>query len=976
MQTHAIKKLAIALVFFAIGMALTSASAQTSLVSTGAVWKYWDQGGCTAGVPGPGADWNLSSYSDTAWPSGPAQLGYGDDDEATTLDFGGDEANKIITYYFRRTFTVNNASALTNLKARIVRDDGAVAYLNGVEIFRENMTNDTFDCSSTAIGSAVGGTDESRFFPEHIDANLLHDGDNLLAVEIHQISPDSSDISFDLELIGNPIPLVELSSPTNGQTLALSTIPIVATAEPGAGTNITSVKFYAGNTQIGQVAADPFSIVWQNVTPGNYTLTAVATDNAGTMATSAPVAITVQSPPPTLIVPLNSAWKYLVTGSDAPANWMTLGFNDAGWSGPSPAELGYGDGDEATVIGYGPDSGNKYITTYFRQTFNVIDPSAYQLPLQLNLVYDDGAVVYLNGAEIWRVNMPSGAVAWSTTANGAADYTPVTTSIPASLLQAGNNVLAVEIHQGGAVPITSSDISFALSMQGDLVPTVTMTGPGNGSIFTVPVAITLRAVAGDIGGAVSQVEFYANDSLLGSSVFSPYTYAWTNAIQGLYTLTAIAVDNTGNRATSAPVNITVVDPNPPSIVSANAGTTNTVTVTFSKPLNPVTATNTANYQIDHGVGIQQAELTGDDNRVVLTTDTILLPNTTYTLSVTGVQDASGTPITPNSQVTFELLTFDFQAIVATGSATFVAGGYDITSTGSDIGGNADQFSFNYLQRTGDFDVRVRVQSLDLSDVWAKAGLMARESLSSNSRYAAAITTPSINGTFFQYRTSPSGTTASAGSYPTTYPNTWLRLRRFGNVFTGFASFDGQHWSQLGTASLALPTTLYVGMALSSHSAAVATDAEFRDYGMVIGNPAAQNISLPREPLGPSSRKTPLAITEIMYHPRNLASSPGKSLEFVEIYNSQPWDEDISGYRISGDVDYTFAASTTIKAGGFLVVARDPALVQTYYGISGVLGPWNGILDTDPGVSTNSLPGGNWHRATAQSGRGGAAGGQL
>lgn len=106
-----------------------------------------------------------------------------------------------------------------------------------------------------------------------------------------------------------------------------------------------------------------------------------------------------------------------------------------------------------------------------------------------------------------------------------------------------------------------------------------------------------------------------------------------------------------------------------------------------------------------------------------------------------------------------------------------------------------------------------------------------------------------------------------------------------------------------------------------------------------------------EPPGPSGRRTALAITEIMYHPA--ARADGRNIEFIELYNSNPWSEDLSGYRISGDVDYTFPAGTTIPALGYRVVAANPADVQAVYGLTGVLGP----LTNPNGNSTNVLDNG-------------------
>src|SRR6185436_12244488 len=100
-------------------------------------------------------------------------------------------------------------------------------------------------------------------------------------------------------------------------------------------------------------------------------------------------------------------------------------------------------------------------------------------------------------------------------------------------------------------------------------------------------------------------------------------------------------------------------------------------------------------------------------------------------------------------------------------------------------GTNDQFQFTWQQRSGDFDVKVRVASLGLSDAWAEAGLMARESLVSGGRFASVLGTPSISGCYFQSRATTNGAANMLGSFPANPPNTWLRLQRVGSVFTGF-----------------------------------------------------------------------------------------------------------------------------------------------------------------------------------------------
>ena len=244
----------------------------------------------------------------------------------------------------------------------------------------------------------------------------------------------------------------------------------------------------------------------------------------------------------------------------------------------------------------------------------------------------------------------------------------------------------------------------------------------------------------------------------------------------------------------------------------------------------------------------------------------------------------------------------------------VSNGLNITASGSDIGGSADQFNFSYQLRTGDFDVATRLAGLSVADAWAKAGLMARESLTSGSRFAAALATPAMVGTFFGWRDPASSVSGNAGNFPGNYPNGWLRLRRSGNSFTGYASYDGLAWTQLGSASISMASQVYFGLAASSHNAGVTTTALFRDTSDVT-NGAVANAINPREPLGPSSRKTPIVISEIMYKPAPRTDT--NNLEFIELYNSNPYFHDIGGYQLIADnLTYTFPAGTILPAGAF------------------------------------------------------------
>lgn len=167
---------------------------ETILSPRGATWKYLDNGS------NQGTAWRAASFNDMTWASGPAELGYGDA-PATTVSFGGDANNKYITTYFRRSFTVPDASVYRSMALNVQRDDGVVVYLNGVEVYRSNMPYGLQTYTTLASG-AVDGFQENTFFPTPVMANALLDGTNVLAVEVHQSALNSSDLSFDLELVG------------------------------------------------------------------------------------------------------------------------------------------------------------------------------------------------------------------------------------------------------------------------------------------------------------------------------------------------------------------------------------------------------------------------------------------------------------------------------------------------------------------------------------------------------------------------------------------------------------------------------------------------------------------------------------------------------------------------------------------------------------------------------------------------------
>ncbi|MEO5681984.1 MAG: metallophosphoesterase [Chitinophagaceae bacterium] len=177
----------------------TGLRADSTYVKFGAAWKYFDMG--TAAPSGSGAaDWKHLSFNDASWNSGPAELGYGDNKERTTISYGGNPAGKYITTYFRKIVNIANVSSYNTVRLNAYIDDGAVMYVNGAEVARVNITG-TPVYTTLASTAAENGNTLSVF---DIPAANFITGNNIIAVEVHQDAANSADLSFDLEVIAKP----------------------------------------------------------------------------------------------------------------------------------------------------------------------------------------------------------------------------------------------------------------------------------------------------------------------------------------------------------------------------------------------------------------------------------------------------------------------------------------------------------------------------------------------------------------------------------------------------------------------------------------------------------------------------------------------------------------------------------------------------------------------------------------------------
>jgi hypothetical protein len=157
---------------------------------------------------------------------------------------------------------------------------------------------------------------------------------------------------------------------------------------------------------------------------------------------------------------------------------------------------------------------------------------------------------------------------------------------------------------------------------------------------------------------------------------------------------------------------------------------------------------------------------------------------------------------------------DVGSVGVAGDASYGGGTFTVSGSGADIWGSADAFHFASQSMTGDGELVARVASVANVNSWTKAGVMIRGSLSANAPFALMLVSAG-KGTAFQYRTAAGSAAASAAGPGAAAPY-WVRIVRAGSTITGYTSSTGTAWTMVGRATIAMPSTVRIGLAVSSH----------------------------------------------------------------------------------------------------------------------------------------------------------------
>ena len=424
------------------------------------------------------------------------------------------------TYYFRKTFTFDDNPAQAELFLSTAVDDGAVFYLNGVELYRQNMPAGAV-AYSTLAAAAIGDASLHPDLPV-ASANLRR-GTNVLAVEVHQaaladegmvfgaglravidqtpaaqgstLSPSdflSGDLVFNevtaattnpfqLEIVNStdqPIDLAgmvikKLGTPLQDYVLPAQSLPgggflVLTGATLGFTPKSGDLLFLYRAGKVGVLDALEVTGRHQGRSPdgtGAWLFPNAPTFGAGNMFTFHDEVVVneiMYHHRPTLAQPatfsstnlllnVTNVWKYHQLGQDLGTDWRLNNYADADWlSGPALFYVTSSalPAPKNTALSLTNSTGAKVLTYYFRTQFS-FDGDTNGLWLMLRPVVDDGAVFYLNGNEILRLNLPAGNTTYSTPASTSISTIAFTGPfrIASSNLLAGPNVLAVEVHK-------------------------------------------------------------------------------------------------------------------------------------------------------------------------------------------------------------------------------------------------------------------------------------------------------------------------------------------------------------------------------------------------------------------------------------------------------------------------------------------------------------------------------------------------
>jgi len=253
-----------------------------------------------------------------------------------------------------------------------------------------------------------------------------------------------------------------------------------------------------------------------------------------------------------------------------------------------------------------------------------------------------------------------------------------------------------------------------------------------------------------------------------------------------------------------------------------------------------------------------------------------------------------------------------------GDAKFSGGTYTVEGAGAAVGGTADAFRFAWQQLTGDGSIVARVTQNQNTDAWARAGVEIRESLAANSKHVAMVTT-ATQGPQLLSRATTGGSTAAVNGTAAAFTATWVRLVRVGNVITASRSADGTSWTTVGSVTVSMSATVFIGLLGSATDAAKLNAAKFTNVSLTGTLNAPETPNELAAPTGVAIAQGGGASFVVSWQP--VANATGYAIErssngvdFTSVFTAASSATSWTNTGLAGSMRYFYRVRATTVAG--------------------------------------------------------------